>query len=169
MIKLINYGLLFIFISTSTLLLGQSKKPLDSIIKEFNIDKGLFTTYIKGDELYFELNDSLLGKEIKKILINLRDNYIKSGIEEPKIANVLRDNDLRILDKDPNTSITGGDGLYTRFGLLNNYLESLGLLLAWSWIISKYSIENFVKIQNIESAAAGLHKINISKLSLIHI
>ena len=77
MIKLINYGLLFIFISTSTLLLGQSKKPLDSIVKEFNINKGLFITYIKGDVLYFELNDSLLGKDLLMVTryVQLPSNY----------------------------------------------------------------------------------------------
>ena len=77
MIKLINYSLLFIFISTPTLLFSQSKKPLDSIIKEFDIDKGLFTTYIKGDELYFELNDSLLGKDLLMITryVQLPTNY----------------------------------------------------------------------------------------------
>ena len=77
MIKLINIRLLFIFISASTLLSGQSKKPLDLIVKEFSINKGLLITYNKGDELYFELSDSLLGKDLLMVTryVQLPANY----------------------------------------------------------------------------------------------
>ena len=77
MIKLINIRLLFIFISASALLSGQSKKQLDSIVKEFSINKGLFITYNKGDELYFELGDSLLGKDLLMVTryVQLPKNY----------------------------------------------------------------------------------------------
>lgn len=67
MFKIFNYILFLSLLITPTILFGQSKKSLDSIIADFNTDKGLFTTHIKGDELYFELHDSLLGKDLLMI------------------------------------------------------------------------------------------------------
>ena len=64
MSKTVTSSFLFAFLCTSTFLLGQTKKPLDSIVAEFNADKGLLSTYTKGDVLYFELHDTLLGKDL---------------------------------------------------------------------------------------------------------
>ena len=64
MLKKVYFNFLIIFLSAITLLIGQEKKPLDSIIKDFKIDNGLLTTYFKGDKLYLELDDNLLGKDL---------------------------------------------------------------------------------------------------------
>ena len=60
MLKTFTFKFLIAFLSTSTLLFSQDKKSIDSIVSKFNADKGLISTYIKGDKLYFELHDSLL-------------------------------------------------------------------------------------------------------------
>jgi hypothetical protein len=64
MLKTFTFKFLIAFLSTSTLLFSQDKKSIDSIVSKFNADKGLISTYIKGDKLYFELHDSLLGKDL---------------------------------------------------------------------------------------------------------
>ena len=64
MLKSVSLSLLGLFCVFSTVLFSQDKKPLDSIISEYEVDKGLLTTYLKGDKLYLELQDSLLGKDL---------------------------------------------------------------------------------------------------------
>jgi len=62
--KSVSLSILILFCVFSTVLISQDKKPLDSIISEYEVDKGLFNTYLKGDKLYMELQDSLLGKDL---------------------------------------------------------------------------------------------------------
>ena len=62
-------------------------------------------------------------------------------------------------DENDKAILLNSESIYTRFHLLNNYLESLGLALAWSWVLSKYSIQNFNKVRLVEQAAARLHQI----------
>ncbi|MDA8948857.1 zinc-dependent metalloprotease [Flavobacteriaceae bacterium] len=64
MFKTVTYSILFALLSFSSLLFSQEKKTLDSIISDFKVDKGLLSTYLKEDKLYFELQDSLLGKDL---------------------------------------------------------------------------------------------------------
>ena len=64
MLKTVSLSLLVLFCAFSTVVFSQDKKPLDSIISEYEVDKGLLTTYLKGDKLYLELQDSLLGKDL---------------------------------------------------------------------------------------------------------
>lgn len=52
--------------------------------------------------------------------------------------------------------------VYSRFVLLNNYIESLGLLVGWNYVLSKYSRNKNENLQKIKVAAAQLHKINLS-------
>ena len=64
MLKTVSLPLLLVFFTFSLSLSSQDKKPLDSIISNYEADKGLLNTYLKGDKLYLELQDSLLGKDL---------------------------------------------------------------------------------------------------------
>ncbi len=64
MLKTVSLPLLLVFFTFSLSLSSQDKKPLDSIISNYEADKGLLNTYLKGDKLYLELQDSLLEKDL---------------------------------------------------------------------------------------------------------
>ena len=77
MCKKISSILLISFFAATTVLSGQDKKPLDSLVTGYNSDQGLLTTYIKGDQLYLELHDSLLGKDLLMVTryVKLPSNF----------------------------------------------------------------------------------------------
>ena len=76
MLKQCSFPLLFLFVTTS-LLFSQEHKPIDSLVTDFKKDEGLITTYQKGDELYFEIQDSLLGKDLLMVTryVQLPSNF----------------------------------------------------------------------------------------------
>ena len=77
MCKKISSILLISFFAAKTVLSGQDKKPLDSLVTGYDSDQGLLTTYIKGDQLYLELHDSLLGKDLLMVTryVKLPSNF----------------------------------------------------------------------------------------------
>jgi hypothetical protein len=62
--KIVSYRLVLAFFTISILLHAQDKKSIDSIVSDYKTDKGLLTTHLKGDKLYLELEESLLGKDL---------------------------------------------------------------------------------------------------------
>lgn len=76
MFKYFSFPLLYLFVATSVLY-SQEKKSIDSLVTDFFKDQGLITTYQKGDDLYFEIQDSLLGKDLLMVTryIQLPSNF----------------------------------------------------------------------------------------------
>ena len=57
---------------------GKDKlKPLDSLVKDKTQEVGMITTYSKENELWFEIPDSLLGKDLMMVtrFVQLPSNY----------------------------------------------------------------------------------------------
>ena len=140
---------------------GYSIVGLEQLLK-LNLFKG-FNDEVKNQ--FFER-----FKKTREILINMNNTYAKHKVEPPTTVNTLRDADLKKIkaqieknpdafDENDKAILLNSESIYTRFHLLNNYLESLGLALAWSWVLSKYSIQNFNKVRLVEQAAARLHQI----------
>ncbi|MGA0444735.1 MAG: DUF5118 domain-containing protein, partial [Flavobacteriaceae bacterium] len=57
---------------------GKDKlKPLDSLVKDKTQEVGMITTYSEENELWFEIPDSLLGKDLLMVtrFVQLPSNY----------------------------------------------------------------------------------------------
>ncbi len=76
MLKPFSYSVIYLFFTTC-FLYSQEKKSIDSLVTDFSQDQGLVTTYQKGDELYFEIQDSLLGKDLLMVTryVQLPSNF----------------------------------------------------------------------------------------------
>ena len=76
MLKPFSYPVIYLFFATC-FLYSQEKKSIDSLVTDFSQDQGLVTTYQKGDELYFEIQDSLLGKDLLMVTryVQLPSNF----------------------------------------------------------------------------------------------
>ena len=65
-----NPFLLILFTFSSLISFSQKKlkneklKTIDSITKKMSIQKGLITTYYNDNKLFFEINDSILNKDL---------------------------------------------------------------------------------------------------------
>ena len=66
-----------LFVVLSTTSKAQDKKPLDSIVSKYESNHGLLITYLKGDKLYLELQDSLLEKDLLMVTryVQLPSNF----------------------------------------------------------------------------------------------
>ena len=78
-----NELLFIIFIFFYFFSFGQKKtkneklKTIDSITKKMSIQKGLITTYYNDNRLFFEINDSILNKDLLMVtrFVKLPENY----------------------------------------------------------------------------------------------
>ena len=78
-----NKLLFIIFIFSCFFSFGQKKtkneklKSIDTITKKMSIQKGLITTYYNDNKLFFEINDSILNKDLLMVtrFVKLPDNY----------------------------------------------------------------------------------------------
>jgi len=70
--------ILFSFSSFSQKKTKKEKlKPTDSLTKEMSIQKGLITTYFNNNNLFFEIHDSILNKDLLMVtrFVKLPENY----------------------------------------------------------------------------------------------
>ena len=56
---------------------NEKLKTIDSITKKMSIQKGLITTYYNDNRLFFEINDSILNKDLLMVtrFVKLPENY----------------------------------------------------------------------------------------------
>ena len=79
-----------------------------------------------------------------------------------KILDILRGVAIDMHKNSPNT-VSDNSHIFSGFYLLNTFLESLGILFAWSYVFSMYTNKNYSRLKAVESLAAKLHsKVNTS-------
>ena len=127
---MINKVFLILSILNFSLLFSQTKKnklSIDSITVQMKKSEGLINTFLKNDKLYFEINNTLLNKELLMVTRFSQfpgdySSYINAGSKtaENIISFKLKDNKI-VLEKLAYTNVASGQDPIQISVIKNNF------------------------------------------------